>query len=85
MAGLVYILCALTAASCAVLLLRAYRANGARLLLWGGICFLCLTVNNVLVFVDLLLVPGVDLFTWRNVAALAGMAVLVWGLIVDTR
>jgi hypothetical protein len=85
MAGIVYVLCALTAASCAVLLLRGYRASGARLLLWGGLCFLCLTVNNVIVFLDLMVVPSVDLFIWRNAAALLGMALLVWGLIMDAR
>gem|GEM_PF-6349452 len=42
-------------------------------------------MNNILVFVDLMLVPEVNLFTWRNVAALAGMGVLVWGLIWDAR
>jgi drug/metabolite transporter (DMT)-like permease len=84
-AGLVYALCAVTALACALLLLRGYRDSGARLLLWGGLCFVALTVNNLLLFVDLLLVPQFDLFTWRNVAALAGTAVLVWGLIWDAQ
>lgn len=85
MATTVYVLCALTSLACALLLLRGYRRSGARLLLWGGLCFTALTVNNVLVFVDLMLVPQVDLFTWRNAAALAGMGILVWGLIWDAR
>ena len=84
-AAIVYALCALTALACAVLLLRAYGASGARLLLWGGLCFVGLTVNNVLLVVDLLFVPNVDLFTLRNVAALVGVAVLVWGLVWDTQ
>jgi hypothetical protein len=83
--GLIYALCAVAATACAVLLLRGYRASGARLLLWGGLCFVGLTVNNVLVFVDLLIVPQIDLLTWRNLAALAGTALLVWGLIWDTQ
>ena len=83
--GALYGLCALTALACALLLLRAYGASGARLLLWGGLCFAALTVNNVLLMVDLLFVPQVDLFLWRNVAALVGMAVLVWGLIWDAQ
>jgi hypothetical protein len=81
----VYLLCALTALACAGLLLRGYARSGARLLLWAGLCFAGLTINNVLVFVDLVVVPDVDLFTWRNVAALAGMAVLLYGLVWDTR
>jgi len=82
-AGLVYALCAVTALSCAVLLLRGFSRSGARLLLWGSLCFAALTVNNVLVFVDLMLVPEMNLFTWSNTAAVAGMGVLVWGLIWD--
>ncbi|HEU5314871.1 MAG TPA: DUF5985 family protein [Chloroflexota bacterium] len=83
MPSLVYALCAVTALACAILLLRGYAASGARLLLWGGLCFVGLTANNVLVFVDLALVPQVDLFTWRNLAALVGTGLLVWGLIWD--
>ncbi|PKL77148.1 MAG: hypothetical protein CVV27_06655 [Candidatus Melainabacteria bacterium HGW-Melainabacteria-1] len=81
MAGVVYALCALTALGCAVMLLLGYRKTGNRLLLWSGLCFSCLTVNNVLVFVDLLVVPDIDLYTWRNGTGLLGMALLLFGLI----
>jgi hypothetical protein len=85
LAGVIYAACALTALACAVLLLRGYRNSGARLLLWGGLCFVGLTLNNVLVFLDLMVVPDVSLFTWRNLAALGAMSVLVFGLIWDAR
>ena len=85
MSGAVYLLCALTALACAVLLLRSYAQNRTRLLLWGGLCFVGLTLSNVLVVVDLLLVPEVDLFLWRTIAALVGMAILMYGLIWDAR
>lgn len=85
MAPVVYMLCALTALLCAGLLLRAYGQTGARFLLWGGLCFVGLTLNNVLVFVDLVMVPQVDLYTLRNVAALAGLGLLLYGLIWDVR
>ena len=81
----IYLLSAATALACALLLLRAYRHSGARLLLWAGLCFVGLTVNNALVFVDLVLIPSVDLFTWRNVAALAAVGTLLYGLIWDVR
>ena len=84
MAGAVYALCALTAAGCAALLLRGFGRTGARLLLWGGLCFVGLTLSNVLVFVDLVVFPDVNLYTWRNVATLVAMAVLVYGLIWDS-
>jgi hypothetical protein len=80
---LVYALCTLAAAGCAWLLLRGYRRSGARLLFWGGLCFVGLALNNALVFVDLVLVPQVDLLIPRHLAALAAMAVLVFGLVWD--
>ncbi|MBI3965426.1 MAG: hypothetical protein HY329_07300 [Chloroflexi bacterium] len=81
MAGLVYILCAVTAAACAFMLLRSYSRNRASLLLWSGLCFVGLTINNALVFVDLMLVPEVDLYLWRNLAAVVAMGLLLYGLI----
>jgi hypothetical protein len=85
MGALIYPLCALTALVCALVLLRGYAAHRTRLLLWSGLCFVGLTMNNLLVVVDLLLVPQVDLFLWRNLAALAGMAILLYGLVWDAR
>lgn len=83
MAPLFYALCALTAAFCAWLLLRAYRRSRYKLLLWGGICFIGLTLNNALVMVDKLLLPEVNLFTWRLVVALVALLVFLYGIIWD--
>jgi hypothetical protein len=85
MSGLIYGLCAATAFLCAYLLLRGFRRNKSRLLLWSGLCFLGLALNNVLLVVDTLLVPDVDLSTLRLVPALAGMVLLVYGLIIETK
>ena len=84
MAGIFYALCAVAALFCAWLLLQAYRRSRYKLLLWGGLCFLGLTLNNALLIVDKVLLPYVDLFTWRLVAALVAMLVLLYGLIWDT-
>jgi hypothetical protein len=84
-APLVYALCAATALACAHLLLAAYRRSGSRLLLWGGLCFVGLTLNNALVLVDLVVVPNLDLQPWRHLAALGAAAVLVFGLVWDSR
>lgn len=82
MAELVYILCAITSVLCAVLLLRAYLARRRALLLWSAVCFAALGLNNVLLFVDLVLEPaGVDLAGARSASALAGLGALVYGLI----
>lgn len=84
-ANLVYVLCAATALSCAVLLLRGYRRSGTRLLFWSAVCFIGLALNNVLLIVDVRFVPAVDLSTWRMVPALAGAMLLLYGLIWETR
>jgi hypothetical protein len=81
----VYALCAGAALLCTVLLLRAYRETGTRLLLWSTICFGCLTLNNLLVILDRIVFPDIDLFLLRDVAALAGIAALLFGLIWEDR
>jgi len=84
--NIIYILCALTALACTVLLLRGYLKSRARLLLWAGLCFALLTVNNVLVFVDVVSMPDMDLSLWRTMPALVGVSLLIYGLIwEDTR
>ncbi|MFP2962229.1 DUF5985 family protein [Myxococcus sp. 1LA] len=84
MAEAVYILCALTSVACAVLLLRAYKRTGMRLLLWSGLCFVGMVVSNVLLFVDLVLLPtSIDLFMPRLIATLSSASVLLYGLIWD--
>lgn len=86
MAATVYVLCGFTSLVVAILLLRGYFQSGARLLLWSGLCFLGLTLNNVLVFVDLILIgPEIDLLAARNLAGFAGMCLLLYGLIWDQK
>lgn len=65
------------------MLLRTFARTGYRLLLWGGLCFVGLTLNNVLLIVDKFLVPYVDLSTWRLVLALSALIVFLYGLIWD--
>jgi hypothetical protein len=85
MPELVYVLCALTSVLCAGLLLRSYRANKSRLLLWSTLCFVGLALNNILLFVDIVLVPGVDLRFFRSGSALVGLSLLTIGLIWESR
>lgn len=84
-ANLVYVLCALTSVACAVLLYRGYRRSHARLLFWSAVCFVGLAANNLLLIVDLRVVPAIDLSAWRLVPALIGVGALVFGLIWETR
>ena len=82
MASFVYILCALTSSVCAGLLLSSYRRTALRLLFWSGACFVCLAIGNVLLFIDLILLPKtIDLTIWRNTAALVGLMLLIYGLV----
>ena len=83
MAGAVFIGCALLSLLCALLLLRGYRRGGTRLLLWSGLCFLGQALHNALLYVDVYVVPQTDLSALRLVPALAGVALLLYGLIWD--
>lgn len=84
MAVIVYALCALTSLLCAVLLFRGYARSGARLLMWSAVCFSGFFLNNALLLLDVS-VPAEDLSVWRTLPAVAGVAVLVFGLIWETR
>ena len=84
MAEAVYILCAATSTACAALLLRGYGRTRARLLLWSGLCFAFLGVNNVLLFLDLVVFDQLDLRLVRHSTALAGLVLLVWGLVWES-
>lgn len=81
MAALTYSLCALTALLCTVLLLSGYLRSRYRLLLWSGICFAGLTLNNMLLVMDKILFPDIDFSLARSLAALCAMTILLFGLI----
>jgi hypothetical protein len=78
---LLYLLAALTCVTCTVLLFRGYAASGSRLVLWTALCFVGLSVNNLLLFFDLAVFPDMDLRVFRHIAALAGLACLLYGFI----
>lgn len=83
-AGL-YLIAMLTSGACMVLLIRAYLGSRLRILLWSALCFVGLTVNNTLLFVDLVLLPdSVDLRLYRHTAALVGMLFLIYGFIRES-
>jgi hypothetical protein len=84
MAEFVYILCAVTSLVCTVLLLRSYRGGRSSLVFWSGICFLLLTGSNVLIFVDLVLVPQIDLLMLRNGITLLALSLLLYSLIKES-
>lgn len=80
-----YVLAVLTCLACTVLLFRGYARSGLRLLLWSALCFVFLTVNNLLLFFDVVLFPtAVDLRPYRLLAALTGLAFLLYGFIFES-
>lgn len=81
MAEVIYSMCALTSVACAWLSLRGYLRSRYRLLFWSGLCFVALSVNNALLVLDKMVFPFVDLGTWRLVAALVAVVLLLFGLI----
>lgn len=82
----VYLLCALTSVLCAGLLIRSYRANKSKMLLWSTLCFIGLALNNILLVVDLVITgPTVDLQWLRSLAAGIAFATLLIGLIWESR
>lgn len=85
MAAIIYGLCALTAFLCAYLLLRSYSLNRYRVLLWGGLCFVGLTLSNILLIIDKLALPTTDLSPLRFVITLVSISILLYGLIRDSQ
>lgn len=84
MAGIVYILCALTSGLCAILLWRAFMKNKARLLFWCSLGFIGFALNNIMLFVDLIVFPEVNyIINYRTLPAVIGMVVMIYGLIME--
>lgn len=81
MAAFIYLLCSITALACAVMLLRTYRHNRHRLLLWSGLCFVGMFLNNLLLMLDRLVLPEIDLTTLRLTSALLALLPLLYGLV----
>lgn len=79
----VYLLCVLTSAVCAVLLGRSYLRTHMRLLLWSSLCFALLAANNLVVVIDLAVLPAVDLRLVRHTLSLGAVLLLLIGFIWD--
>jgi hypothetical protein len=77
----VYVLSFATSSVCAWLLVRSYLRNRTKLLLWSAACFVCLAVNNLLVIVDFVVFPAIDIGLAREAASLVGISALLYGFI----
>jgi hypothetical protein len=85
MAATVYFMCAVTSIGLALLLGRSWRRSRVQLLMWTALGFAGLAVNNVLLFLDRVIVRDRDLLLLRDLSGLAAMSVLLFGLIWESR
>lgn len=81
----VYALCAVTSILSAALLLRSYFKTRGRLLMWSSLCFVGLAINSILLFIDFVVVPTVDLSVVRSGSGIVALLLLLIGLIWETR
>ena len=79
--AMLYAVATLTCIACTALLVREYLRTRFRLLLWSALCFVGLSLNNALVYADMVVYPEFDLRLLRAVSALAGMSFLLYGFI----
>lgn len=79
--AIVYLLCFVMSGLCAYLLSAAYARQRQRLLLWSGLCFLLLALENLLVFADFVLPPSIVLVPYRLAVSLAAIVLLLFGFI----
>ncbi len=82
LATTVYALCFLTSLVCSWLLVRSFLLNRTRLLLWSAACFVLLAVDNLLVLIDLVVLPpAIDLSPLRLAVSLAAVSTLLFGFV----
>ncbi len=85
MSSIVFTLCAIASVFVAYLLARAYRQRPSKILFWSAICFGGLALNNVILFVDLVLMPeNITYSLLRNWIIVGSVGSLVYGLVWDT-
>ncbi len=77
----VYLLCFLTSFAAMVLLYRSYLQHETRLLLWSALAFVALAVNNLLLFVDIVVLPSVNLLPLRYLSALIAVGLMLYGFV----
>lgn len=85
MAQIAYFLCAVSSFICFALLLRSYLSNKLKLLLWSSLCFFFFMLQNITLFLDLVIVPQIDLMFIRALLGFCGSALFLFALIWETR
>lgn len=83
-AEVIYVLCAATSLFCFALLFRAYFRTKSRALLWSSAGFLAFMAANLLLVLDLVLLPKIDLSLLRSCVTLVGVVLLLCGLLFNS-
>ena len=78
---LVYLLSFFASLMCAILLGRSYVRTKTRLLFWSALCFALLAVVNLVVVIDMLILPDLNLRPARLWLTLAAVSVLLFGFL----
>jgi hypothetical protein len=81
---LVYGLCLLTSMLCAALLLRAWRRDRSRLLLWTAAAFGFFALNNLALVLDMVVFVETPLWPLRLIPNLLGFGVLIYGFVWES-
>ena len=83
MAELVYVMCTILSIACAIMLLRGYRNTPSHLLLWSSACFGVMALNNVILLLDVLVLPDIEFggLILRNLTGAIAGSLLLFGLV----
>lgn len=82
--SVIYVAAIAASFACTVLLLRGYARTRVQLLLWTGLCFVALSLSNVFLFVDLVVLPEKELYAWRLGTAFVGVSILLYGFVWES-
>lgn len=85
MTGVIYLLCAATSLLCAIMLFRGYKRTRVGLLFWASLCFAGLMLENMILYVDVVMVPDINLAVWRKVPGLLAIVLLIFGLVWESK
>ncbi len=77
----VYLLCSLTSFVAMLLVYRSYLQSRTRLLLWTALAFVALAVNNLVLFVDIVMLPEISLLMLRHLVSLLAVGLLLYGFV----
>jgi hypothetical protein len=83
MAELIYGLCTILSLAIAAMLWRQHRRMPTRMIYWTALCFSGLALSNLVLVLDKLVFPEVDLRVLRHSISLLSIGLLLFGLVYE--